>query len=105
MRVRHRAREGKAMAEGDGRGASRIWSFPLFEALLRRRSRRFALGMRMNGGPLAYESRAKPVPLSLEEEAALAFAGAGITGITLGELPYTGDRPGTGGGAIITSFL
>jgi hypothetical protein len=54
--------------------------YPLLEALIERRSRRFGYGMRLNGGPLSYRSVRTPQPLSLEEEAALAFAGCGITG-------------------------
>jgi hypothetical protein len=82
-----------------------LWNFPLFEAILHRRSRRLALGMRLNGGPLAYASPRPPAPLSLEEEAVLAFAASGITGYALGELPYQGDRPETGGGQIMVTFL
>ena len=36
--------------------SSRVKSYSLLEALISRRSRRFAKGMSMNGGPLAYES-------------------------------------------------
>jgi hypothetical protein len=52
----------------------------LLEALLHRRSRRFAPGMTLDGGPLAYASDRPPVPLTLDEQAALAFAACGITG-------------------------
>jgi hypothetical protein len=80
--------------------------FSLLDALLDRRSRRFGKGMHLNGGPLAYESAHKPVPLSLEEEATLAFAASGITGYTMGELPYdTGDVAEAGGGNIIMNFV
>src|SRR5436190_19671470 len=66
--------------------------YSLLNALLARRSRRFAKGMRLNGGPLAYESAHEPAPLSLLEEAVLAFAACGTTGYTMAELPYdTGD--------------
>jgi hypothetical protein len=79
--------------------------YSLFDALLARRSRRFGRGMRLNGGPLAYESTQEPTPLSLAEEAALAFAACGITGYTMGELPYdTGDVAEAGGGNIIMNF-
>jgi len=61
--------------------------YPLLDALIERRSRRFGNGMRLNGGPLSYRSTRTPRPLSLEEEAALAFAGCGITGPVLAELP------------------
>jgi hypothetical protein len=75
--------------------------YPLLEALLHRRSRRFAKGMRLEGGPLAYASAEAAEPLSLEQEAALAFAACGITGYALAELPY---QPG-GGGNIMTHFV
>src|SRR6266566_8632529 len=84
----------------------RLAQYSLLEALLARRSRRFGKGMRLNGGPLAYESAHEPEPLSLAEEAALAFAACGITGYALAELPYqTGDRPEAGSGNIMTHFV
>ncbi len=72
----------------------RLGTYPLLSALVERRSRRFGKGMTLNGGPLAYHSAHRPQPLSLEEEAALAFAACGITGYALAELPYdTGSMP------------
>jgi hypothetical protein len=76
--------------------------YPLLEALIERRSRRFGYGMRLNGGPLSYRSVRTPQPLSLEEVAALAFAGCGIIGPLLAELPYdSGDEHEAGGGNIM----
>src|SRR5438093_4913297 len=69
--------------------------FPLLTALRDRRSRRFGLGMKMPSGPLAFESRHAPSPLSEDEEAAMAFAACGITGHALADLCYA---PGGGGG-------
>jgi hypothetical protein len=64
-------------------------------AILRgRRSRRFGLGMAMSAGPLAYQSQAKGLRLSEEEEALLAFAACGVTGPALADLAY---GPGQGG--------
>jgi hypothetical protein len=84
----------------------RLAGYPLLEALIERRSRRFAKGLSLNGGPLAYESTHGPQPLSLEEEAALAFAGCGITGNTLAELPYeSGGVPEAGSGNIMVQFI
>ncbi len=54
--------------------------YPLFEALRERRSRRFGHGMRIPGGPLAFRSEKRPLPLSEEEQALLAFAACGISG-------------------------
>lgn len=84
----------------------RLAHYPLLDALIERRSRRFGQGMRLNGGPLAYSSRQTPQPLSLEAEAALAFAACGITGYALGELPYqTGDVPAAGSGNIMIHLV
>ena len=80
--------------------------YPLLKALLERRSRRFGQGMSLNGGPLAYGSAVAPQPLSTEEEAALAFAGCGITGPVLAELPYdSGDAHEAGGGNIMINLV
>ena len=84
----------------------RMARYPLLEALLERRSRRFGYGMNLNGGPLAYDSSRPPQPLTLEEEAALAFAGCGITGYTLADLPYdSGEAHEAGGGNIIINLV
>lgn len=86
--------------------ADRLARFPLLDALIARRSRRFAPGMQLDGGPLSYASARPPQPLSLAEEAALAFAACGITGYALAELPYqTGVDAASGSGNIITHFV
>jgi len=73
----------------------KLSGYPLLEALNKRRSRRFALGMKMDRGPLAYASRHAPCPLTEEEEAALVFAACGITGYALADLPFTAGEGGT----------
>lgn len=84
----------------------RLARYPLLDAMVERRSRRFGRGMRLNGGPLAYTSTHTPKPLTLDEEAALAFAACGITGYALAELPYeTGDVPDASSGNIMTHFF
>src|SRR5688572_13474307 len=75
--------------------------YPLLTALRERRSRRFGLGMKIPGSPLAYESRHKPVPLTEGEEAALVFAASGITGYALADLCYAKD----GGGSIMAGLV
>jgi hypothetical protein len=85
------------MAESD----PGLAQFPLLAALRSRRSRRFGLGMKMPGGPLAYQSRHKPAPLTEEEEAALVFAACGLTGRALAELCYNRE----GGGNIMAGFV
>ena len=55
-------------------------SFPLVEALLGRRSRRFPIGCSISDGPFAYTSNEKPLALSELEETLLLTAVAGNTG-------------------------
>jgi hypothetical protein len=75
--------------------------YPLLSALRDRRSRRFGLGMKIPGGPLAFESRHKPRSLTEDEEAALVFAASGITGHALADLSYGAD----GGGSIMGGLV
>ena len=76
-------------------------NYPLLTALRERRSRRFGLGMKIPGGPLAYESRHKSRPLTEDEEGALVFAASGITGHALADLCYAPD----GGGSIMGGLV
>ena len=55
-------------------------AFPLVEALYGRRSRRFALGGAIPDGPLAYESRHEPFPLTELERMLVLSAMGGTTG-------------------------
>ncbi|MCE0488219.1 hypothetical protein [Ornithinimicrobium sediminis] len=66
--------------------------FSLVDAIAGRRSRRFGLGMEMPSGPLAYRSRAEPMPLSELERTILVAAATGVTGWSFG-VPYGPDRP------------
>ena len=70
----------------------------LFEVLLDRRSRRVGLGMSIPAGPFEYSSSQPAVPLTEEEEAALAFAACGITGYALADLSY---GKGEGGSMLV----
>lgn len=84
----------------------RLAHYPLLQALLERRSSRFAAGLHLNGGPLAFDSALPPHPLTHDEEAALAFAACGVTGYALADLPYqSGTVPEAGGGQIMTHFI
>jgi hypothetical protein len=76
-------------------------AYPLLAALRDRRSRRFGRGMQIPAGPLAYQSRHKPVPLTEHEEAALVFAACGITGHALADLAYAQ----AGGGNIMGGLI
>ncbi len=68
-------------------GAKESIKYSLFDALFDRRSRRFGLGMEIDKGELKYKSEIDPVPLSELEEALLVWAGTGLTGIHLSDLP------------------
>ena len=69
--------------------------YPLLAALRERRSRRFGSGMKIPGGPLAFQSRHGPAPLTDDEEAALVFAACGITGHALADLCYAQGEGGS----------
>jgi hypothetical protein len=82
-------------------GTDRIANYSLLDALTKRRSRRFGLGMKMTSGPLVFQSRHNPLPLTEEEEAFLVFAACGITGYALLDLPFAPDQ----GGAIVARSI
>ena len=69
-----------------------LTDFPLFDAIIGRRARRFGLGMEIPSGPLAYSSGAEPVGLSELERSILVAAGTGVTGWSFG-VPFGPDRP------------
>lgn len=78
----------------------------LIDTIVKRRTRRFALGSELDGGPLSYRSEHDPVPLTVEEEAVIVFAGAGLNGYALGEAPYApGREPESSNGNILVSSL
>ena len=80
--------------------------YSLLNAFVNRRSRRFGKGFNLNGGALAYQSSEKPQSLNIFEEAALAFAGCGITGYALAELPFeNGGIFEAGGGNIMVHLI
>src|SRR2546425_10468104 len=84
-----------------GQSGENVARYPLLTALRERRSRRFGLGMRIPSGPLAYQSRHNPKPLSEEEESLLVFAACGITGHALADLCYAKG----GGGGIMAGLV
>ena len=69
-----------------------LYQFPLLDAILGRRSRRFGLGMEIKEGPNAFKSPNDPMPLDELEEAILVTAGTGISGMNLSDMPHT-PRP------------
>ena len=100
------ADEARTGQGGAPTGPEALASYSLIEAMTRRRSRRFALGNHLQGGSFSYRSDAAAVPLSVDEEAVLAFAGSGVTGRVFGELPYQpAAGPETGGGQIMMSTV
>ena len=80
--------------ERESDGVDHFRRYPLYEALLRRRTRRFARGMTIPGGPLAYDSDLEPMPLTEEEEAVLVFAACGLTGPALGDWDFRPEALG-----------
>ena len=66
----------------------KVADYPLVEALMNRRSRRFAAGMSISHGPLHFCSQQPPMPLSWDEEELLLFAGIGDTGNNIGDMAF-----------------
>lgn len=73
-------------------GGGSTAELPLVDAIAARRSRRFALGMEIPSGPLAFRSRFEPAPLDEAETAMLVAAAAGVTGHALG-IPFSSAEP------------
>ena len=73
-----------------------LGEFPLLRALFGRRARRFAVGMKIPDGPLAFESRQAPVPLTDLERTLLILCGAGISGWNTGMEHTAAGEPDTG---------
>jgi hypothetical protein len=71
-----------------GGAVAQAWTYPLFDAILQRRARRFPLGATMPGHLQHFVSPHAPLPLEPVEEAILILAGTGISGIALGDLPF-----------------
>ncbi len=71
-------------------GLNAALNFGLLDSIFTRRSRRFGLGMEIKEGTLTHKSRFEPVPLTELEEAFLIWAGTGMTGLSLGDMPKSG---------------
>lgn len=90
-------------------GLTEALSFPLIEALLGRRSRRFALGAEMKTGPLAFKSKHEPLPLEELEQMLVLLAATGTTGwnfLLPGNpcyAPYLASYAGSAGGRTFPS--
>lgn len=68
-------------------GVASALSYPFFDAVLNRRSRRFSMGAEIPGGPTKYKSVCDPAPLDELEEALLVQAATGVSGMALGDMP------------------
>ena len=75
----------RVLAHGAPAGLDDALSYPFFQSVFDRKSRRLGLGMQMPG-TLAYDSPYEPVPLTELEEALLLVAGTGLTGLNLGDI-------------------
>ena len=63
-------------------------NYPLFEAIFNRRSRRFGAGMELpSDSSLGHKSEIPPIALTEFQEAMLVWAGTGLTGLCLADLP------------------
>jgi hypothetical protein len=72
-------------------GLEKALKYPLFEALLNRRSRRISRGIHsVPAGTLSYDSKAEAQPLSDLEEALLILA-TGVTGTTMPDMPFKSE--------------
>lgn len=91
------------------RGLEEALSFPFIEALLGRRSRRFAMGAEMKTGPLAFVSQQNPLPLDEIEQMLVLLAAGGTTGwhhLLMGSphyAPYLASYAGAAGGRTFPS--
>ena len=95
------------MSDHTPRSVANLATYPLLSALIGRRSTRFGKSFKLHAGPFAYASDAAPDPLTIEEEAALAFAACGFSGHALGDLPYGSVKVGgvtEGDGNIMINF-
>jgi hypothetical protein len=61
-------------------------SYPFFQSVFDRKSRRMALGMELEADFFDYTSPYEPVPLSELEEALLLMAGTGLNGLNLADI-------------------
>lgn len=75
-------------------GLEHLTGYPLLDAFLERRSRRFSRGMEIEAGPTAYKSDQDPQPLTETEQAILTLAACGITGPALADWSYASDAGG-----------
>jgi hypothetical protein len=84
----------ESAAPSDDELLAQVGEFPLIEAIFGRRARRFGLGMEIPSGPLAFQSRHDPLPLTAFERDLLVAAATGVSGWNFG-IPFTpAESPG-----------
>lgn len=88
----------------DHPGVQSAWRYSLMDSIFNRRSRRFATGAEIPGGPTKYKSQKPPQPLEEIEEALLVQAGTGVSGFNLSDLPFVDDRGRTASGNTMLQF-
>jgi hypothetical protein len=86
----------KEQETADAASVRELLEFPLLKAMFGRRARRFGLGMTIPDGPLAYESKAAPIPLNDLERTILILCGAGINGWNTSMEHTAAGAPDTG---------
>ncbi|HEX6245465.1 MAG TPA: hypothetical protein VFZ61_31295 [Polyangiales bacterium] len=73
-------------------GLTRALSYPLFDAITQRRSRRISRGVpSVPAGTLSYNSTQEAEPLSELEESLLILA-TGVTGVTMPDMPFHDEK-------------
>jgi hypothetical protein len=75
------------MTDTSSRGFENARTYPLWDALFGRRTRRVAAGATFRSGSFSFQSSLQPQPLSRLEEAML-IAATGITGLAFADNPY-----------------
>jgi hypothetical protein len=85
-------------------GLQHASTYPLLDAIVNRRARRFPVGATLPGEFNGWASKADPQPLSDVEEALVVMAGTALTGQALAELPYSNDDGSTLSGNTMLTF-
>lgn len=80
------ATSGTGLPSGAADGLADALTYPYFQSVFDRKSRRVGLGMTVGSDVIPYESPYEPVPLTELEEALLVMAGAGLNGLALADL-------------------
>jgi hypothetical protein len=77
---------GEGHQHGASAGLADALTYPYFQTVFDRKSRRVGLGMTVGSDVIPYESPYEPIPLTELEEALLVMAGAGLNGLALADL-------------------